>query len=163
MFALAHSCPLLVSERITSRGPHIGLKERRGGGTEGGRRRARRGWEAWGGVRGSKAGLPGTHLWLKGGSRRQSRRRDKLRNFDWLGGGGGLHLRQNHSRLWIRTAAAAAAAVTPSHCNARGAVTTTSLLPPHRFMAGSPMQPQHRSVSLPPAVVELHPACSFTR
>lgn len=47
----------------------------------------------------------GTHLWLKGGSRHQSRRRDKLRNFDWLGGGvggggdgGGLHLRQNHSR-----------------------------------------------------------------
>lgn len=52
-----------------------------------------------------KAGLTGTHLWLKGGSRRQSRRRDKLRNFDWLGGGGGgLHLRQNHSRLWIRAA-----------------------------------------------------------
>lgn len=45
-----------------------------------------------------EAGLTGTHLWLKGGSRRQSRRRDKLRNFDWLAGGGGLHLRQNHSR-----------------------------------------------------------------
>lgn len=50
-------------------------------------------------VRGLEAGLTETHLWLKGGSRHQSRRRDKLRNFDWLGcGGGGLHLRQNHSR-----------------------------------------------------------------
>lgn len=72
--------------------------------------------EGRGSVRGSKAGLPGTHLWLKGGSRRQSRRRDKLRNFDWLAGGGGLHLGQNHSRLWIQ----AAAAVTLLHCNAHG-------------------------------------------
>lgn len=120
MFALAHSCPLLVSERITSRGPHTGLKKgERKGKSEGGRGVARQGR---GGVRGSKAGLPVTHLWLKGGSRRQSRRRDKLRNFDWLAGGGGLHLRQNHSRLWIQ-----AAAVTPLHCNAHGAVTATPL------------------------------------
>lgn len=49
---------------------------------------------------GLEAGLTVTHLWLKGGSRRQSRRRDKLRNFDWLCDGG-LQLRQNHSRLWI--------------------------------------------------------------
>lgn len=108
MFALAHSCPLLVSERITSRGPHTGLKEGRGV-EEGGRDREKEGeerLEGRGSVRGSKAGLPGTHLWLKGGSRRQSRRRDKLRNFDWLAGGGGLHLRQNHSRLWIQAAAA---------------------------------------------------------
>lgn len=47
-----------------------------------------------------EAGLTETHLWLKGGSRHQSRRRDKLRNFDWLGsGGGGLHLRQDHTHV----------------------------------------------------------------
>lgn len=132
MFALAHSCPLLVSERITSRGPHTGLKEGRREGRER-KGEARRGWGQRS-VRGSKAGLPGTHLWLKGGSRRQSRRRDKLRNFDWLAGGGGLHLRQNHSRLWIQ---AAAAAVTPLHCNAHGVVTATPLQLPRCFLAGS--------------------------
>lgn len=40
-----------------------------------------------------RVGLTETHLWQKGGSRRQSRRRDKLGNFDRLSrGGAGLHL-----------------------------------------------------------------------
>lgn len=151
MFALAHSCPLLVSERITSRGPHTGLKEGRREREAGrGERKGETRLGRQGSVRDSKAGLPRTHLWLKGGSRRQSRRRDKLRNFDWLAGGGGLHLRQNHSRLWIQ--AAAAAAVTPLHSNAHRAVTAMPLQLPQCVLAGSPLQARHRRSHRPPAV-----------